>query len=56
MRFEWNERKNRRNKRKHGIEFQTALLAFEDPHSLSDLDRVVAAEERWQTSAGLVRP
>ena len=49
MRFEWDEAKNRRNLAKHGISFETAALVFEDPHALSDLDRVVGAEERWQT-------
>lgn len=49
MRFEWNEAKNRQNLAKHGINFETAALVFEDPFALSDLDRVVDDEERWQT-------
>jgi uncharacterized protein len=49
MRFEWDEAKNRQNLGKHGINFETAVLVFEDPHSLSDLDRIVDDEERWQT-------
>lgn len=49
MRFEWNEAKNRQNLAKHGISFETAALIFDDPHALSDLDRIVNNEERWQT-------
>jgi hypothetical protein len=49
MRFEWDEAKNRQNLAKHGINFETATLVFEDPYVLSDLDRVVDDEERWQT-------
>jgi uncharacterized DUF497 family protein len=49
MRFEWDESKDRRNRKKHGIGFETAFLVFDDPHSLSDLDRIVGDEERWQT-------
>jgi uncharacterized DUF497 family protein len=49
MRFEWDEAKNRQNLAKHGINFETAALVFEDPYALSDPDRVVDDEERWQT-------
>ena len=49
MRFEWNDAKNRGNVAKHGIPFEVAALVFDDPHALSDLDRVVDDEERWQT-------
>jgi uncharacterized DUF497 family protein len=49
MRFEWDEAKNRQNLAKHGINFEAATLVFEDPYVLSDLDRVVDDEERWQT-------
>ncbi|GFK92534.1 hypothetical protein NNJEOMEG_00359 [Fundidesulfovibrio magnetotacticus] len=54
MHFTWDERKNALNKAKHGIRFETALLAFDDPLHLSRLERVVGGEERWQTlgSAG----
>jgi hypothetical protein len=53
MRFEWDERKNRANQRKHGIDFQTACLVFDDPFALSSQDRVEDGERRWQT-IGLV--
>jgi uncharacterized DUF497 family protein len=49
MRFEWDEGKNRTNRAKHRISFETAQLVFEDPHALSVQDRVVEGEERWQT-------
>ena len=32
LRFEWDERKNRRNRAKHGIWFEEAQTAFDDPH------------------------
>ena len=31
-RFEWDEAKNRRNTRKHGLSFSTAASIFEHPH------------------------
>ena len=49
MRFEWDEVKNRRNRRKHKISFEVAKLAFDDESALSLPDRVVEGEERWQT-------
>jgi hypothetical protein len=30
-RFDWDERKNRENQRKHGVSFELAQLAFADP-------------------------
>jgi hypothetical protein len=49
MRFEWDEVKNGRNLRKHKIRFETAKMVFDDPHALSDREREVDNEERWQT-------
>ena len=49
MRFEWDEDKNRRNRTKHKVSFETAQLVFGDPYALSQIDHVVQAEERWQT-------
>ncbi len=31
MRFEWDERKDRANRKKHGVSFQEATTAFGDP-------------------------
>jgi len=39
MRYEWDERKNHRNQRKHGVSFELATLVFEDPNCLIAFDR-----------------
>ena len=50
MRFEWDERKNERNTRKHGVSFEEARTVFDDPLHLSLLDyRFSYFEERWIT-------
>ena len=49
MFFEWDGEKNRRNLLKHGVSFETAKFAFDDPLMLSRKDRIVAGEERWLT-------
>ena len=49
MRIEWDEKKNRANKDKHGLSFELAQEVFDDPLALSRLDRVEDREERWQT-------
>lgn len=33
LRFEWDERKNKRNRTKHGIWFEEAQSVFSDPHA-----------------------
>lgn len=38
MRFAWNEKKNKINKAKHGLDFELAKRVFEDPCLLSWLD------------------
>jgi uncharacterized protein len=49
MRYEWDERKNRENQRKHdGISFELATLVFEDKRCLIRLDRADEdGEQRW---------
>jgi uncharacterized DUF497 family protein len=54
VQFTWDEHKNRANRRKHGISFETALLVFDDPYHLSWQDREVQGESRWQT-IGMVK-
>ena len=54
MRFSWDERKNRINRRKHRVSFETAALVFDDPCHISHLDREVEGELRWQT-IGMVK-
>ncbi len=49
MKFTWDENKNRINKSKHGISFETAKLVFDDPLHKSIQDRYENGEERWQT-------
>jgi uncharacterized DUF497 family protein len=49
MQFEWDRRKDRLNRLKHGVSFETATLVFDDPHAFSVLDRIENDEERWQT-------
>ncbi len=52
MYWAWDEEKNRVNKQKHGIGFETAKLVFDDPLMTHRPDSS-ADEERWQT-IGLV--
>lgn len=47
--FEWDEQKNRSNKLKHGISFETAHYVFFDEHCLTEFHRVENEEERWKT-------
>lgn len=49
MHFAWDEDKNRRNRLKHKVSFETAASVFDDPHAISIRDRFVQGEERWQT-------
>jgi uncharacterized protein len=48
MRYEWDERKNRENQRKHGVAFELASHVFDDERCLIRFDRVdEAGEQRW---------
>ena len=38
MQFEWDEDKNKRNLKIHGIDFETAARVFADPHRLEKYD------------------
>ena len=49
MIFAWDENKNRSNRRKHGVSFETAVRVFEDPAAVSYVERVVDGQERWHT-------
>lgn len=46
VRFEWDERKNRKNILKHGVGFDEARRVFSDPHLIIREDRVIDGEER----------
>jgi hypothetical protein len=49
LQFEWDERKNRLNQRKHGISFELAVRVFDDPFQLTIPDREMEREVRWRT-------
>lgn len=49
MRFAWDVGKERRNLRKHGLDFSFAVAVFADPWAVTLLDRIVDGEERWHT-------
>jgi len=46
--FEWDEKKNRTNLAKHGIGFDLAREAFDDPFAITTQDRDVDGEQRYQ--------
>lgn len=48
MRWTWNERKDRANRRAHGLSFETAALVFDDPLAASRPDPH-PHEQRWHT-------
>ncbi len=48
MLFEWDENKNRANRAKHGIDFDFAREAFDDPFAITTQDRDVDDEQRYQ--------
>jgi len=50
MRFDWDEEKNRINRRKHGVDFEEAQTVFDDPLAASFVDPEHSiTEERWLT-------
>ena len=49
MRFEWDENKNRENRKKHGVSFEIATEVFDDPFCLTNQDRIVEGEQRLWT-------
>ncbi|MHA7856162.1 BrnT family toxin [Marinobacter shengliensis] len=54
MRFEWDEAKNARNIRKHGIDFVDAADIFNHPMLTAIDDRYAYGEERW-IAIGLIK-
>ena len=50
MRFEWDEKKDRLNQRKHGVSFELAALVFYDERCVVRPDRIDSetGEPRWQ--------
>ena len=57
MDFEWDDAKAARNAVKHGVSFEIAREAFDDPNSIEEADPD-PDEDRWQltgrTRAGLL--
>lgn len=49
MRITWDAEKERRNIRKHGLDFSFAVPVFADPWAITVFDRVADGEERWHT-------
>ncbi|MER9252175.1 BrnT family toxin [Mesorhizobium sp. M0598] len=47
LRFEWNPEKAKRNRAKHGVEFDLAKDVFKDPLHLIVPDRFEDGEQRW---------
>ena len=47
--FEWDEVKARINRKKHGIDFKEAVRVFLDEFALTEIDRFIEGEARWQT-------
>jgi uncharacterized DUF497 family protein len=47
MRIEWDHVKNVINRGKHGIDFETAQLVFDDPFCVTFIERITGGEERW---------
>ncbi len=54
MRWTWDPEKNRENRRRHGLSFETALLVFDDPLAATREDPY-PDELRWRTM-GLAGP
>jgi uncharacterized DUF497 family protein len=51
--WNWDSDKDTINDEKHGIDFQTAILVFEDPYTITEEDPY-PYEQRWRTT-GMVR-
>ena len=49
MKITWDASKNRVNRSKHRLSFETARHVFDDPLHITRQDRVENGELRWQT-------
>jgi len=48
LKFEWDEKKNKRNQKKHGISFEEAIAVFSDPMNYETYDwNHSIFEKRW---------
>lgn len=55
LRFHWHPAKAARNLRKHGVSFEEATTAFDDPHSVTVPDPEHSANEARFVLVGLTR-
>jgi uncharacterized protein len=55
MKFEWDEKKNRLNIKKHGLSFEEAAYVFSDTDAISIIDTEHSEnEERWITIGKII--
>ena len=54
MRVEWDEMKNQLNRKKHGIDFETAMLVFNDLQRIEIYDEEHSITEDRYNTIGLV--
>lgn len=54
MRFEWDAEKDRENRKKHGVTFQTAQYAFADPKRVIAEDLTHSQDEQRYFCIGMV--
>ena len=54
LKFEWDEEKNRINRQKHGISFETAAYVFRDKHYIEMYDFEHSIEEDRYIAIGMV--
>lgn len=48
MEFEWDGEKNRTNRLKHELSFESAVEVFRDPFELTEFDQTIDGEDRWK--------
>lgn len=56
MKFEWDSKKNKTNKQKHGLSFEIACHVFDDPYSLIKQDEGNYGEEHLKNCIIGVQP
>ena len=54
MKFEWDEEKNKINFQKHGIDFETAMLVFNDMQRIEIYDLEHSFDEDRYNTIGMV--
>ena len=52
--FEWDDEKNKLNKKKHGISFETAIWVFFDSHYVEYPDEIHSDDELRYKAIGIV--